>query len=96
MNIVLWVIAGLLAAVFLGAGLMKLAQPRKRLADSGMGWVEDFGDGSVKGIGGLEVLGALGLVLPAAVDVVVPAVRLSAVLWPYHPLLGPDDSRAGA
>jgi uncharacterized membrane protein YphA (DoxX/SURF4 family) len=84
-NVVLWIVAGVLAAAFLGAGLMKLAQPRKRLADSGMGWTEDFSDGAVKGIGALEVLGALGLILPAALDVVpvlvpVAAVGLAAVM----------------
>ena len=78
MNIVLWIIAGVLAAAFLAAGLMKLAQPRKKLADSGMGWVDDFGDGAVKGIGGLEVLGALGLILPAAVDIAPVLVPVAA------------------
>ncbi len=28
MNVVLWIIAGLLAAAFAGAGLMQLTQPR--------------------------------------------------------------------
>ena len=79
MNVVLWIVAGVLAAAFLGAGLMKLVQPRKRLADSGMGWTEDFSDGAVKGIGALEVLGALGLILPAALDVVPVLVPVAAL-----------------
>ncbi|MCU1614334.1 MAG: DoxX family protein [Frankiales bacterium] len=78
MNVVWWIVAGVLAAAFLGAGLMKLSQPRKKLADSGMGWVEDFSDGAVKGIGGLEVLGALGLILPAALDIAPVLVPLAA------------------
>ncbi len=69
MNVVLWIVAGLLAVAFLTSGLMKLSQPKKKLADSGMGWTEDFSDGAVKGIGALEVLGALGLILPAVFDV---------------------------
>jgi uncharacterized membrane protein YphA (DoxX/SURF4 family) len=69
MNIALWIIAGLLAAAFAAAGLMKLAQPKTKLAESGMGWTEDFSDGQVKGIGALEVLGAIGLILPAALDI---------------------------
>jgi len=36
MNITLWVIAGLLAAAFVAAGAMKLAQPKAKLAESGM------------------------------------------------------------
>ncbi len=78
MNVVLWIVAGVLAAAFLGAGLMKLAQPKKKLADSGMGWTEDFSDGAVKGIGALEVLGAAGLILPAALDIVPVLVPIAA------------------
>jgi len=77
-DVVLWIIAGLLAVAFLGAGLMKLGQPRKKLVDSGMGWAEDFGDGAVKAIGVLEVLGALGLVLPAVFDVAPVLVPIAA------------------
>ena len=69
MNIVLWIIAGLLALAFLAAGAMKLAQPKAKLAESGMAWTEDFTDGQVKAIGVVEVLGALGLILPAALDI---------------------------
>jgi len=60
MNLTLWIIAGLLAAAFAAAGLMKLAQPKAQLAESGMAWTEDFSDGQVKGIGVVEVLGAIG------------------------------------
>jgi uncharacterized membrane protein len=77
-NVVLWIVAGVLAAAFLGAGLMKLSQPRKKIVDSGMGWAEDFSDGAVKGIGALEVLGALGLILPAALDIVPVLVPIAA------------------
>lgn len=59
----------MLAAAFAAAGLMKIAQPKAKLAESGMGWTEDFSDGQVKGIGALEVLGAIGLILPAALDI---------------------------
>ena len=69
MNITLWIIAGLLAAAFLAAGAMKLAQPKAKLAESGMAWTEDFSDSQVKLIGLVEVLGAIGLILPAALDI---------------------------
>ena len=78
MNVVLWSVAGLLAVAFLTSGLMKLSQPKKKLADSGMGWTEDFSDGAVKGIGALEVLGALGLILPAVFDVATVLVPIAA------------------
>jgi uncharacterized membrane protein YphA (DoxX/SURF4 family) len=78
MNVVLWVIAGVLAVAFLAAGATKLTQPKERLATS-MGWVEDFSPGAVKLIGALEVLAAIGLVLPAALDIVPVLVPLAAV-----------------
>jgi uncharacterized membrane protein YphA (DoxX/SURF4 family) len=78
-NVVLWIVAGVLAAAFLGAGLMKLAQPKEKLVESGMGWAGDFSPGVVKAIGALEVLGALGLILPAVFDVATVLVPLAAV-----------------
>ena len=78
MDVVLWIVAGVLAAAFLASGLMKLAQPKKKIVDSGMGWAEDFSDGAVKGIGALEVLGALGLILPAVFDVATVLVPIAA------------------
>lgn len=79
MDIALWVLAGLLAAVFVAAGAMKLAQPRQKLVDSGMGWAADFGDGQVKAIGALEVLAAIGLVLPPLVGIASALAPLAAV-----------------
>ncbi|HZN19825.1 MAG TPA: DoxX family protein [Micromonosporaceae bacterium] len=79
MNIALWVVAGLLAAVFLASGVMKLVQPKEKLAASGFGWVEDFSPGAIKAIGALEILAAVGLILPAALDIVPVLVPLAAV-----------------
>lgn len=83
MNIVLWIIASLLAAAFLAAGAMKLTQPKEKLAASGMGWTEDFNAGAIKTIGLLEILAAVGLVLPALLGiapVLVPAAALGLVI----------------
>jgi uncharacterized membrane protein YphA (DoxX/SURF4 family) len=77
-NIVLWIIAALLAAAFAAAGLMKLTQPKAKLAASGMAWTEDFTDGQVKAIGAVEVLGAIGLVLPAALGIATVLTPLAA------------------
>lgn len=80
MNIVLWILAGLLAAMFLAAGSMKLAQPKEKLAASpNMAWAGDFSPGLIKMIGALEVLAAIGLILPAALDIVPVLVPLAAV-----------------
>jgi uncharacterized membrane protein YphA (DoxX/SURF4 family) len=69
MTVLAWILQGVLGLAFLAAGGMKLAQPRKKLIDSGMSWAEDFTDGPVKVIGALEVLGAVGLVLPTLLGV---------------------------
>jgi len=76
----LWIIAGLLAAVFLFAGSTKLFVPRETLAKApGGGWVLDFSAGFVKALGAVEILGAVGLVLPALLDVAPVLVPLAAV-----------------
>jgi uncharacterized membrane protein YphA (DoxX/SURF4 family) len=79
MNIVLWIIAGALAAAFLASGAMKLFQPKEKLVASGAEFLAGFSPASIKAIGLLEVLGALGLILPAAVDIVPVLVPLAAV-----------------
>jgi hypothetical protein len=78
MNITVWIIAAVLALAFLGAGLMKIVQPKEKLAASGMGWTESFSSGTVKAIGMAEVLGALGLVLPAVTGIATFLVPLAA------------------
>jgi uncharacterized membrane protein YphA (DoxX/SURF4 family) len=77
MNIFLWILAGILAALFLGAGATKLTQPRSKLQKN-MGWVEDYSDTGVKLIGAAELLGAIGLILPAVLDIAPILVPLAA------------------
>jgi hypothetical protein len=80
MNFALWIVAGLLAAVFLLAGSTKLFIPREKLARApGGGWVNDFSAGFVKILGAVEILGAVGLILPAALDIAPVLVPLAAV-----------------
>ena len=79
MNRALWIVAGLLAAVYLASGVGKLVVPKERMAAfPGAGWVEDFSAGAVKAIGVLEVLAAVGLVLPAALGIAPVLVPLAA------------------
>jgi hypothetical protein len=79
MDVVVWVVSGLLAATFLVAGGSKLIRSRQQLLDTGqMGWVDDFSDGPVKLIGAFEVLAAFGLVLPWALDVAPVLTPLAA------------------
>jgi hypothetical protein len=51
MSLALWIMAGVLAVAFLGAGLMKLIQPKEKLASSGLAWTEDFSAGTGQVIG---------------------------------------------
>jgi hypothetical protein len=79
-NIALWVIGGLLAAVFLLTGSSKVFVPREELAKSpGEGWVLDFNAGFVKFLGVLEILGAAGLSLPRLLGIAPVLVPLAAV-----------------
>jgi uncharacterized membrane protein YphA (DoxX/SURF4 family) len=68
MNILFWVLQGVLAAMFLMSGGMKLSQPKEKLQPR-MPYVEDFSANALRTIGAFEVLGALGLILPLALDI---------------------------
>ena len=65
MLIAFWIVSGLVALVFLAAGLMKVTRPKEALVASGLAWTEAFTEPTVKVIGAAEVLGAIGIVLPA-------------------------------
>lgn len=77
MIIAVWIVSGLLALVYLGAGAMKLVSPKERLVKN-MAWVEDFSAPVVKLIGALEILGALGLVLPVLLNIAPVLTPLAA------------------
>lgn len=66
MNVVLWILQALLAALFLGLGGLKLARPKEALLDR-MGVLAAYRPLTIKAIGLAEVLGAIGLVIPPLV-----------------------------
>ena len=68
MKVFLWIVAAVLAAAFVLAGLMKATQPKDKL-EPRLPWVEDFSTGTVRFIGVAELLGGLGLILPAATGI---------------------------
>lgn len=78
MNVVLWIIASVLAVAFAASGLLKVLRPKEQLKAQGMGWVDDWDGRAVKLIGALEVLAAIGLILPAALDIAPILVPLAA------------------
>ncbi|MEU4222897.1 DoxX family protein [Nonomuraea sp. NPDC026600] len=78
MDVVLWILQGLLAVAFLGSGVMKLTQPKDKFK-ARMPYVEDFSQQQIRAIGAVELLGALGLVLPWATGIAPILTPLAAV-----------------
>jgi hypothetical protein len=79
MNLALWIVAGVLAAVLL-VSTSKIFVPRERIASVGAAgeWVMDFSPGALRAIGTLELLAAAGLILPAALDIAPVLVPVTA------------------
>ena len=77
-NTWLWILAGFVALIFLGTGLLKLTTPRERLMEAGIGWTEDFSQQTIRLLGVAEVLGAIGLVLPGLLGIVPILVPVAA------------------
>lgn len=77
MNVFLWILAFVLAAVFVASGAMKIFVPREQQIGR-TAYVEDFPHSIIRGIGILEILGALGLVIPALTGVGTILVPLAA------------------
>jgi len=79
MEIATWVVAGVLAALYLTAGTLKTTQPMARLAGP-MPWTTSLTVPQVRFLGVAELLGALGLVLPKLLDVVDERAGLDGTL----------------
>ena len=79
MNIVLWIVQGLLAALYLMAGSMKAFQPSKVRENPQMTWALGKADHYIRFIGTAELLGALGLILPLATGILPWLTPLAAV-----------------
>ncbi|WP_238010391.1 DoxX family protein [Dactylosporangium sp. AC04546] len=79
LNLALWVVTVLLAAVLL-VSTSKMVVPRERMAALGRAaeWVLDFSPGALRAIGTLEILAAAGLILPAVLDVAPVLVPVTA------------------
>ncbi|PXX00376.1 DoxX family protein [Mycolicibacterium moriokaense] len=78
MNIALWVLQGVLAIGFTGAGLMKVVTDMSLQESLGMGWIKNIPPPVLKALGVAEVLGAIGVVLPAVVRVAPILVPIAA------------------
>ena len=78
MNIALWIVAGVLAAMFLLAGAMKVALPKEKLEPT-MQWSKTWSRPQLQALGTVEVLGAIGLILPRALNIAPVLTPLAAV-----------------
>ncbi|MDD7938635.1 DoxX family protein [Actinomycetospora lutea] len=82
MNLALWIVAAVLAAVALLGGITKVFVPKEKLpAVPGGGWTGGASAGFVKTLGVLELLAAVGLILPAVAGVAPVLVPVTAVCW---------------
>ncbi|MET8330803.1 DoxX family protein [Streptomyces sp. NPDC005181] len=77
MNVFLWIVQGLLAAMFAMAGVMKATQPKDKLVAK-LPWVADFSPATVRFIGIVEFAAALGLILPGATGIAPVLTPLAA------------------
>jgi zinc transporter ZupT len=64
-----WIVGGLTAVLFIGAGGMKLIRPKDALYKMGLKWTEDFSANQIKLIATAEVLGGIGVILPILLNV---------------------------
>ena len=79
MSLALWIVAGVLAGVFLVAAVNKLVIPKEKLVTApGGGWAGDFSPRALKAIAVVELLGAAGLILPAVTGIAPVLVPLAA------------------
>jgi len=77
MNTALWIAQGLLAAMYLMAGIIKTFQTAK--AKEQMPWAKERSDGFVRFVGTSELLGALGLILPLVTGILLWLTPLAAI-----------------
>ena len=77
MNTALWIAQGLLAAMYLMAGVIKTFQTTK--AKEQMPWAKERSDGFVRFVGISELLGALGLILPLVTGILPWLTPLAAI-----------------
>ncbi|OKH83011.1 membrane protein [Mycobacterium sp. ST-F2] len=79
MNTALWIVAVVLAFVFVGSGVMKLVLPKEKLVAQGLGGLADVDPNAIRGIGAAEVAGAIGLIVPPLVHILPVLTPLAAV-----------------
>lgn len=82
MNVALWIIQVIVAALFLTAGSLKLVLTKKNLIKV-FEWIEDYNEKPIRLIGASEILGGLGLFLPgvySTFEILIPFAAMGLTL----------------
>ncbi|MFS8099146.1 DoxX family protein [Lentzea alba] len=80
MDVAVWIVSAVLAALYLMAGFTKVAKSKQDLlTEPRLSWVGDFSPGQVKAIGAAEIAGALGLVVPWLTGIATILTPVAAV-----------------
>jgi uncharacterized membrane protein YphA (DoxX/SURF4 family) len=77
-NITVWIIQGVLAAIFAIAGILKTTQPKEKLSPK-LPWVNDFSISAVRFYGTAELLGAIGIIIPYLTGILPILTPLAAL-----------------
>jgi uncharacterized membrane protein YphA (DoxX/SURF4 family) len=78
-DVALWIAAGFLALVSVGAGVNKLIKPKETLmASPQFAWAEDFSQQQLRMAGAMELLAVIGLILPEATGILPLLTPLAA------------------
>ncbi|HEY4018626.1 MAG TPA: DoxX family protein [Pseudonocardiaceae bacterium] len=83
MNVALWIAQGLLAAIFLASGSLKISMSKEKLIASGQTGVAPFPPLVIRLTAACELLAALGLVLPlltGIAPILTPIAALGLVI----------------
>ena len=68
MTITIWILKGLVAALFAFVGINKVFLPKAKLLDKGMKGLVNLDEKQIKTTGILELLGVIGLILPSLLN----------------------------
>lgn len=68
MTIAIWILKGLIAALFAFVGANKMLMHKSKLLDRGMKGLINLDEKQIKIVGILEVLGVIGLILPSILN----------------------------
>jgi uncharacterized membrane protein YphA (DoxX/SURF4 family) len=81
-NVALWILQAVLAALFAASGVQKLARPREALVAT-YAWMQDTPPATVRVVAVAEMAAAVGLIAPAAIgaaSILTPTAAAGLVL----------------